>query len=537
MSLTVKEALNFGGLKKSSVAAGMKGIEHIITSASILEVTEPKIAHWMLENQLYISSLYSICSDVKRQMAIIRTLHMAKSCGLVICHIDLWVRKISPEVITLCDELKFPLIIAQPEISYIEILNPIIEKLTKITENDLRFYLSTQDYLLDLIVNEMDLESIFKKITSLFQNEVLFFDLNSQCIYAGPLVKPTLSEKISCHLQSQYFDIKNKLYDQELINIGDTEWLIYPIRSSSMFYGSIVINKGLAIRPHIQKLIANVAKICTLLYTKRNRFVDMTDIYIQNYINNLTQWHFSSIEEAIDRGKDLGVDITGQIRIATVILEADHVDSHKDLKSLLSAIRQELLLLNSKNIISLYKNSYFIIFHIDHHEDTLIYRGITEAVQNILQKHLKIPFSIGLSSYLSEARKIPFAYNEALESAQAGMELIGKNQAFSTAKLGFLPCIHEMRNNQKFIDTAECLLQPLRLYDEHNHTHLLKTLKCILQFDLNLNAVAEKLYLHKNTILYRKNKIIDILGIDPFRMPYILNYQLALLICSNKNLA
>ena len=83
------------------------------------------------------------------------------------------------------------------------------------------------------------------------------------------------------------------------------------------------------------------------------------------------------------------------------------------------------------------------------------------------------------------------------------------------------------------LETAENLLRPLREYDEQNNARLCKTLECILQSDMDLTVAAEKLFLHKNTVLYRKNKIIDILGVNPFKMPYLLNFMLASLLIEN----
>jgi len=40
--------------------------------------------------------------------------------------------------------------------------------------------------------------------------------------------------------------------------------------------------------------------------------------------------------------------------------------------------------------------------------------------------------------------------------------------------------------------------------------------------------VAKLMYLHRNTLLHRKNKIIEIYGYTPFEMPYLLNFLLVM---------
>ena len=61
-------------------------------------------------------------------------------------------------------------------------------------------------------------------------------------------------------------------------------------------------------------------------------------------------------------------------------------------------------------------------------------------------------------------------------------------------------------------------------YDEQYGTDLLNTLKNLLFYDMNIAEVSRKMFVHRNTLLARKKRIIEILGHNPFDMPYKLNY-------------
>ena len=43
-----------------------------------------------------------------------------------------------------------------------------------------------------------------------------------------------------------------------------------------------------------------------------------------------------------------------------------------------------------------------------------------------------------------------------------------------------------------------------------------------------MQKTAKELYIHKNTMLQRKNRIIGLLGYSPFEMPHLLNLLMAL---------
>ncbi len=57
-------------------------------------------------------------------------------------------------------------------------------------------------------------------------------------------------------------------------------------------------------------------------------------------------------------------------------------------------------------------------------------------------------------------------------------------------------------------------IQRLKEEDENNHTELYHTLKVYLMYENNITAAAEKLYIHRNTLVYRLKQIRDCIGKD-----------------------
>ena len=67
-------------------------------------------------------------------------------------------------------------------------------------------------------------------------------------------------------------------------------------------------------------------------------------------------------------------------------------------------------------------------------------------------------------------------------------------------------------------------------HDKLNDSELLHTLITLIDNDMNIKVTSEKLFLHRNTIIQRKHKIIEVLGIDPFVYPNIVKYSIAILL-------
>ena len=58
------------------------------------------------------------------------------------------------------------------------------------------------------------------------------------------------------------------------------------------------------------------------------------------------------------------------------------------------------------------------------------------------------------------------------------------------------------------------VLQPLLAFDKENHTELIHTLKIYFSCNYNATLAAKTLYLHRNTMLKRLDKIKEILQTD-----------------------
>ncbi len=77
---------------------------------------------------------------------------------------------------------------------------------------------------------------------------------------------------------------------------------------------------------------------------------------------------------------------------------------------------------------------------------------------------------------------------------------------------------------------SDDLLAPLILYDQKNDGQLVETLEKYFLFQGSYTAMAENMYTHRNTLMYRMNKIKKLLGTDLSTSKDMVNYQIACLI-------
>jgi len=527
--MIVSDIFKFGGLKDAKVVAGAKGLNNEITSISVLEVAETKIKTWVLENQLYITSFYAIMQNIERQKSVILALHEKKSSGLVICHIELFLKEIHPEIIDLCNELGFPLIVANSKRSYIEILNPIILRLMGNPESKYEDVIKMQDKLIEYIATKRDISTIFKIMTEEYGRKIFFLDVTNKILY------PKLDEEapeINNIVKEHFNYIRSKCKEDGycVIDGKPVKRIILTVESNKFNYGLILTEYYENTFNRDLRFLKSISNLCTLIFTNNSRISELENIRKQEYIGDLITWNFRSDDVAIRMGQDVGWDILNKCRV--IIINLNDIQSHsinisefeKFVNEVLYDKIKEVVRLDNKNNLLGLRSDIFIILMERSKEDT---GERAKKLANHCLKCCKDNFrgsvSIGISSDLESFKQIPEGYIEAMDAAKIGRTFLGDNQVVSFEDIGFYGLFRDLRNMSKFKSIEKNVLSKLKQFDLENDFDLYKTLKTLVLNNMNTEETAKKLYIHKNTVNYRKRKIVEILGYEPWNMPYLMN--------------
>ena len=88
--------------------------------------------------------------------------------------------------------------------------------------------------------------------------------------------------------------------------------------------------------------------------------------------------------------------------------------------------------------------------------------------------------------------------------------------------------------NQSATECAYSILQPLKEHDERYNAELCDTLKELLHANGDVTEVSERMFIYRNTIIYKQKKIIEVLGKSTYEMPRRLNYMIVFYIIEKK---
>jgi purine catabolism regulator len=137
--------------------------------------------------------------------------------------------------------------------------------------------------------------------------------------------------------------------------------------------------------------------------------------------------------------------------------------------------------------------------------------------------------AIGVGQAARDVTQWRSSHRDATQAVDLARRLQTDNPLF-IGDLGVYQLILSLGDREKLIAFYERTLGPLLEYDQRQHADLVKTLEAFFNCHGNLSQTAEMLIVHRNTLLYRMNRINEIAQIDLDRPEIRLALHLALTI-------
>lgn len=135
---------------------------------------------------------------------------------------------------------------------------------------------------------------------------------------------------------------------------------------------------------------------------------------------------------------------------------------------------------------------------------------------------------LGIGSQMKDLGQVYLSYKRAKAAILMAMQFELPIVFFED--MGVYQILFSIEDKQILIEMYHRLLQPLIDYDQKHHGELEKTLFYYLIYGESQITMAKNLYMHRNTINYRMNKIKELLNcqLDTFeeKVPYMLSYYI-----------
>jgi PucR family transcriptional regulator, purine catabolism regulatory protein len=120
----------------------------------------------------------------------------------------------------------------------------------------------------------------------------------------------------------------------------------------------------------------------------------------------------------------------------------------------------------------------------------------------------------GMSGPAQTLKDWPRVYREALQAMDVGERLKIGRQIVEFNSLGVYQLLTELETIPAVEDFASQIIAPLAAYDKEHRGSLVQTLEAYFDHHGNISRTAENLFVHRNTLLYRMDRIQELTGQD-----------------------
>lgn len=145
------------------------------------------------------------------------------------------------------------------------------------------------------------------------------------------------------------------------------------------------------------------------------------------------------------------------------------------------------------------------------------------AIYGILKSELKLPATVGVGNYHPGLEGLRQSYHEAVSAIELGAGTWDTDRIYHIDDFGVVaPLLSGVDENNIYFSRE--LLE--RLGENHE---VIQTLEAFFQLDMSLTRTAETLRIHRNTLVYRLDRITEALGLDPRVFDDAVQIKLAIL--------
>jgi purine catabolism regulator len=107
----------------------------------------------------------------------------------------------------------------------------------------------------------------------------------------------------------------------------------------------------------------------------------------------------------------------------------------------------------------------------------------------------------------------PEVYEQALQAMQLGQRL-NLNHVVQFSSLGVYGLLVQLENIPVVRQFTQQIIGPLAEYDEQHRSNMVQTMDAYFDHHGNISQTAESLFIHRNTLLYRLERIKELTGQD-----------------------
>lgn len=545
IGIPLREILNHPSLAEAKLIAGAGGLDRLVKSVNVMEV--PDILDWVKEGELLLTTVYAIREDIGAQARLITELAGKRLAGLAIKP-GRYIEKIPDIMVMQAEANSLPLLELPLSASFSDIISPIISEISNKQAMVLKRADEVHARLSQVVLEGGDLQEIADALSELLGNNLVIIETCMKSTVIAPVEQSSLAANMkdtpgqtgNCMLRAT-----NRGWAE--LSGQKVSFVCTPIYAGKNDYGTITVfevNNPISERDELT--VERAATVAALAMVHHLAVTEVERRYYSEFFNEMLMAGVAEEKKMRQRAKGLGINLASSHAVAVVQLNKRQAplpdentlsaDWEEDRQQILQQMMQGLRMQFTDIAIG-YKFDSLIILVPKQAQTPAkaksIYKETVSSISSFIRKKTNaidpaVRVLFGVGRYAGGLTGLQASYREAMQALQIGRNVWPDAETYYFEELGVWRLLGNIADKNELKAFVKETIAPIIEYDKERGTELIKTLEMYFECQGNLKQVAEKMFIHYNTVLYRLERIVQITGINFNNAADNLNFQLAL---------
>lgn len=551
--LTIKQFLKIPEFNEFKLVTRTSdaSLKNKISAVNIMD--NPDAIDWFSAGELLLTSGYFVKDDPTKQNAI---LHKLKNinCPALCIKPHQYLKTISQEMIALANSLDLPIIELPYGLSFSKITHIILSEIIESSSISNKRALTLHQEFFSLSLNGGGVEKISKTLAEMLSKSVVLLDQYFEPIHfaspkdsTGILNQHLAKETFSTSFGEDFFDSLPPSFEQlKQPIIREIQWnhqheriAISPINIQNKHYGYILLFLSETGLSQLDYLALEYSSMSFALERIRSEELARSKNKVKKDFLVELLGHHQLTPEQLTRLAGIH-QMNDQVNYTISIIEVHYTDSEKKEPLLQKNIEHQTRKLILEKLDRSYPTLKFIVNSFSDQGKIIILTESSseekldeiERAKQLLQYLGGIPNVRKLKMVIggsADFAALVIPYQRAVKTLTIANKLPLNRDLIHYQDLlvhNFLLNVFSKDQMDTFVETT---LGDLYRYEQANKTKYLDTLFTWINQKFNTSQTALALYTHRNTVIYRLEKIEEILKTDLKDPNELLKYQLALI--------
>lgn len=514
LKLTIREVLTRESFAHASVIAGKEGLDREVKWSHVLEVTE--LDTLINGGELILTTGVGLQSELQTQLKYVRRLIDKEVAGICI-EIGPYFKEIPIEIIELANRCSFPIIIFKKTVRFVD----ITQDLHTFIINQHHQMLSQLDALSrkfnSISLTHNGILKILQELHQFFQQRAIFIAYNEK-----PYFYPSDSKECEKEIRSLLEQSPEDYIGQRLLAYEGETFAVLPVEGLGQVLGHLILQLDQPKPGDFSFLIMDRAALAIAQILLRHRTIEerkqnVEDEFVRNLVNGRTvdEDDFQAFLPPSSRNT--------YYRVFRITMNSTDTEFRQ---SDWEEIKLQMLM----SVRAIFKRTgFFPALSCSKSEIVAIGSFIsTEPLKNEADRSLQLLQQVtdmkgihyidgkiracGVSSAYQDIKQAKKAYEEAGKAARMMQHGIVESPLYE--ELGIYKLLLEFEDGDFLRSYADSYLAPVFEYDRKMDSNLFVTLAAYLELNGSKKETAERLFIVRQTLYLRLEKLESLLGKD-----------------------